>query len=587
MFTGPQQFGKTVIAFTIPILYHLFELEETVVLGVPTGEMATDKWENDLLPIIQRTRYAHLLPSRGKGSRGGSTNLTEVRFQHGPTLKLMTGGGGDKKRSGYTSRVVVITETDGMDEPGGASREGDKISQIEGRTQSYGKRAQVYMECIVSIERGRTWTEYMNGTQSRIFIRCPHCKGYVSPEREHLVGWEEAETEGQAGRQAAWCCPACGELWSEDDRRRANLDCKLVHRGQEIDSEGNVTGPLPDTPTLGFRCSAVNNLFVEPEVLGQEEWRARRTGSEHAETALRQQRYTLPALDPIEAAVPLEVDAIRHRQRKEGRGIVPDEAERLVAAVDIGKHLLHWGTAAVLPDHSIHVVDYGMVEVPWRSLGLERAIAVALGEINDIFKAGFRYRGVTLTLKKVLCDAGYETTTVYDFLRPLMPQWLPSMGFGHDQHRPTYNAPKSTGNVIIRIGRDWHEVKLTQQRVHLIEMDADEWKSRTHERLVQPIDQAGAVTLFAASPNDHLTVAQHLTAEEQIIEFVDGREKKRWHKVRRQNHFLDVLYQCLVAADMTAPPAIRAAQPNPSPQPQPPGTDYGFGGDRPFLITER
>lgn len=50
-------------------------------------------------------------------------------------------GGGDKSRAGFTSRVVVITEVDGMDQPGASSRESDKVTQLEARTRAYGSLA--------------------------------------------------------------------------------------------------------------------------------------------------------------------------------------------------------------------------------------------------------------------------------------------------------------------------------------------------------------------------------------------------------------------------------------------------------------
>lgn len=86
---------------------------ETVILGVPDMEMASDKWQLDILPVIERSRFRDLLPKRGAGSRGG--RVETIHFRHGATLKFMSGGGSDKSRAGFTSRVVVITETDGMD----------------------------------------------------------------------------------------------------------------------------------------------------------------------------------------------------------------------------------------------------------------------------------------------------------------------------------------------------------------------------------------------------------------------------------------------------------------------------------------
>jgi hypothetical protein len=41
--TGPTQSGKTLSCFVIPLLYHLFEVGETVICGLPDMDMASDK----------------------------------------------------------------------------------------------------------------------------------------------------------------------------------------------------------------------------------------------------------------------------------------------------------------------------------------------------------------------------------------------------------------------------------------------------------------------------------------------------------------------------------------------------------------
>jgi transposase InsO family protein len=65
----------------IPILYHLFELEETVICGLPDMDMASDKWRENLLPAIQSSRYRELLPKSGGGSRGGK--VESIQFGNG------------------------------------------------------------------------------------------------------------------------------------------------------------------------------------------------------------------------------------------------------------------------------------------------------------------------------------------------------------------------------------------------------------------------------------------------------------------------------------------------------------------------
>ena len=163
--TGPTQSGKTLACFVIPLLYHLFEVAETVICGLPDMDMAADKWREDILPALERSRYRDLFPQRGGGSRGG--RVESLQFTNGATLKFMSGGGGDKSRAGFTSRVVAITETDGMDQPAGSSRESDKITQLEARTRAYGARKRIYMECTVSTEEGRTWRQGRSGSARR------------------------------------------------------------------------------------------------------------------------------------------------------------------------------------------------------------------------------------------------------------------------------------------------------------------------------------------------------------------------------------------------------------------------------------
>jgi phage terminase large subunit GpA-like protein len=240
---GPTQTGKTLNSYVLPVLYHLFAIGESVVAGLPTADMADDKWREDFLPVIEASpELRHLLPVTGQGSRSGRVR-TRVKFRNGATLRFMTGGGNDKTRAGYTARVLAVTEVDGLDVAGAASREADKLKQLEARQRAYlASGIRTYLECTVTTTNGRIWQEYISGTESRIARPCPHCKVYVSPGRESIVGWQEADNELEARAAAAWSCPSCGARWTEAERYAANLKSVLVHRGQEVTTDGKVTG---------------------------------------------------------------------------------------------------------------------------------------------------------------------------------------------------------------------------------------------------------------------------------------------------------------------------------------------------------
>ena len=551
--TGPTQSGKTIACFVTPMMYHLFEYGETVICGLPDMDMAADKWRQDLLPIIERSRYRHLLPSKGSGSRGGM--VQSVQFRNGATLKFMSGGGGDKSRAAFTARVIVITETDGMDEQGRRSREADKISQLIARTRAFGNRARIYMECTVSVESGRTWQEYTNGSQSTIMLPCPYCKALVSPEREHLIGWQEALSQLEAKQSTRFACPACTEMWNDQQRIDANRACKLIHRGQTINDLGEIEGNPPATETLGFRWSAVNNLFISPGDLGAEEWKASRTvDEENAERKRRQFVWCLPVVPTKWTDAEIEVHELAQRTAHCPRGVVPENTEFLTAAMDLGKYLNHWVVVAWLPGPFAHVVDYGRIEVATDSLGVEQATMVALREYRNLITQGWPVGvvgGQAMPPRFVLIDAGYMTDVVYAFCRESGNRFLPSVGRGvAQQHQQWYNRPTQTGSIVKFLGEGFHINWMPQENMHLVEVNADHWKTWVHQRLVTPMSQEGSMTFFQAPSLEHMAFAKHLTAEIKTEEFIAGKGTVvKWERRRKQNHWFDALYNACAAAN--------------------------------------
>lgn len=551
--SGGVQGGKTLNGSVAPLMYHLFEVGEKVIYGVPTLDMVRDKWLEDILPAIQASRYRDLLPRSGEGSRGGNVE-SRVTFGNGATLKFMTGGSGDKGRAGFTSRVVVVTEVDGMDTAGGGSREADKITQLEARTTAFGDRARVYLECTVSTEAGRIWQEIVQGTDSRIALRCPFCRAYVTPERQHLVGWQDAPDLAAAKDRARLACPGCGETWDDGDRRDANADAVLVHRGQKIDAAGAVTGDAPRTETLGFRWTAANNLLLSLGYVAAKEWRAARDpDAENSDTACRQFLWTLPREDAAGDGTKLDAHAIAARVTGDPRGRVPSGAERVVVAVDVGKWRCHWVALALFEDGRRHAVEYGQLQVPSDELGQEAALTTALREFRDGALAdGWESDAGRVTPDVVLADSGWLTETVYGFCRE-SPGWFPAKGFAAAQYRRPYRAPRGKDRTVAFVGDGYHLVRMPAKGVRLFDCNADRWKSAVHDGLLVPPAAAGAITLYKAAAADHLTLGKHLTAERQTRSFEAGvGEVVAWEALSRNNHYFDAFGLALVAAAYAA-----------------------------------
>jgi phage terminase large subunit GpA-like protein len=597
--TGCTQAGKTLVLHAIPVLYHLFEVGETVVEGVPDMYMGADKWREDLLPVIQSSpSLRSQLPQRGAGSRGGKAQA--IQFRHGATLRFMTGGGSDAGRKGFTSRVLAVTEVDELAVAGGTSTEADKLTQLEGRLRAFLRLGyREYLESTPTVEAGRIWQVIKQGTDSRIVRPCPHCGVFVTPEREHLVGWQDAEDEHEAKALAAWSCPHCGERWTEAEQLAANQAGELVHRGQTVTDSGRVEGPLPRTDTFGFRFSAVDNYFVPAGVLGQELWRAARAvDQDNAERYLAQQVFALPWSGPDIDLAALDPAAVSKRRGGIKRGIVPEDCLGIGIGIDTGKRLLHWTAMAVCQGGRRHVIDYGEQPTQWQTMKLADALVDALGALADYFDEGWRtLAGQPYQAAQVWIDSGYyeHTEAVYAFCRnanagrhlaPGRELYRPAKGWGEGPEMAgRYHPPKATNRDVRYVGPGYHLSYLPTARQLLVHVDADTWKSALHNGLSTPADEPSAITLYdAADLREHDQWSSQVSAEEREETFTPRGIVRRWVRKRRKNHFLDASYNATAACDLIR--RIAGAKQAAS-STNTPAASFTTPAGLPFLATER
>lgn len=550
---GPTQSGKTLTCHVLPVIYHLDELEETVISGVPLEDMASDKWREDILPVIRRSGKDHLLPKRGAASRGGKVDVA-VTLTTGVTLRFMAGGGSDKTRSGFTSRILAVTEADGLDKRGQTSHEADKLTQLMGRTLAYGSQRRHYLECTTTIPEGAIWQGYISGTESRICTPCPHCKEYVTMEREHLHGWQQAESEIEARENAVLLCPACRAAWTEDDRKTANTRAVLAHRGQTVDRQGNVLGDAPRTRKLGFRWNCTNNMFVTIADIAAAEWNAAHDPNEdNAEREMVQQWWALPYVGNREEISQVTISSLRRRSVDEWvQGVMPDDTVHMAIAVDVGKRYLHWSCNALRETGAVHTVEYGIVNVQIEVTDELEALKIAFEEIEEMRQAGWlRANGREPEQAEiVLVDSGYQTKTVYEICRQY-PGWYAVKGHGQSQDMAgVYRPPDKKSSTVRYVGDEYHVVRLSPElgRGWLIHGNADAWKSRVHDQL--RVEKSHERAWSLCSGRDNNTLAIHLTAEKEVEEYDPKKGNVvRWERIKRQNHWFDSFWMSRLALD--------------------------------------
>lgn len=557
---GPTQTGKTLSCLVIPAMFHLFEMNESVIVGIPQMDMAMDKWTRDFLPAIKASRYAELLPDAGTGSKGGK--FESITFKNGATLKFMSAQGGDEKRSGFTSRILLMTEVDKYDAASETSREADPVTQMIARLDAFAvEDSIIYMECSPSIEEGRIWTEYINGSEARIALSCPHCDHFVTLEREHLIGWSDATSEVEAREGACFACPQCGHEWTEEERAEANRNAVLVHKGQSVTPDGKIHGPLPKTLTAGFRWNVANSLFKPAADIGGVEWKARfAPDEENSDKGVCQFYWAKPAKATITDQTPLDVSTLLDRMHPDGRGIVPATCELVTVGCDLGGHLCHWTAMAWDAFGRGFIIDQGRIVVPQATLGLEVGLMEAMRELREMCGRGWLRSGdgAPIIPDEVLIDSGWKTPIVYDFIRETGGNFRPCKGLSVSGEAVEYNRPKSTGAIVRWIGDGWHIARLKDDAIDLVEIDADEAKSTLHARLSSMSSAPGAITLFHVDRSDMQEVewrrrfVRQLTAEKSTQEFVKRRGMvTRWTKIRQDNHWLDSTALALVAASIS------------------------------------
>lgn len=558
--TGTVQSGKTLTASIIPLCYHVFEIVETVIFALPDMDMADDKWREDILPVIEATRYSRYLPTSGEGSRGGKVK-NAVAFTNGATLKFMSGGASgvasDKGRAGFTSRVLIVTEKSAFATSGAASKESSKLEQLRARTFAFGSQARIYEESTVTTEDDPIWTDLKKGTDSKIVCPCPHCSTFVAPEREHLKGWDEATNVKEARILAHFVCPACGGRIDESQRLDMNRAAKLLHRGQTIDEAGNIVGDIPMTETLGFRWSAFHNTLRTAGDVGVDEHNGRHaTSEEDAEKKLCQFVWCLPYQDQTEVIAPLNREGIMHRLAKSKKGYVPADAELVSIGIDVGQRKLWWVAVAWLGNGNSVVIDYGAKEVLSEQLGVEPGVLLALRELRDDFEAGWAWMEHEHVRQPdcILVDAGWKDTVICQFIRETMEReetsgrYFAAKGFGDNQFAgQSYHKPRKTGAQVAAVGDNYHAAAFPAHNVHIIEFNADHWKIFVQTRLGTDVKEPGAMLLFNTAPREHLRFAKHITSERQYQEFVPNRGTvMRWKK-QGENHLLDATGMASIA----------------------------------------
>ena len=277
--------------------------------------------------------------------------------------------------------------------------------------------------------------------------------------------------------------------------------------------------------------------------------------------------------DPVENvgdAEPLSSGEITRKQSPYSVGIVPAEAERLTAFVDVQGTVLYWLVAAWTADFTGWIIDYGIhpkqgrrytqlrqckqtLRKRYSGTDEEGAIFAGLSELSDLIVGRLWKRpdGTETRVDKMLVDSGWNTSLVKSWTRQSKYGAIvqPSKGFGvraRDRPMSEWKPPKGC-----RRGREWMESRSVKEPVKSVNYDANYWKTQAFGALGLPLGNAGTIAVYKTRPANHQMLADHLTAERATRVWTTTRSVLEWSCPKRQdNHLGDCLVGTAVAASM-------------------------------------
>ncbi len=265
-------------------------------------------------------------------------------------------------------------------------------------------------------------------------------------------------------------------------------------------------------------------------------------------------------------------DDLTAKTSKVARGVVPAEFTKLTAFIDLSQKCLWWSVCAFNDNFGGSVIDYGIwpdqkqrysklttisktLQRKYQGHGIEAAILRGLEDLTGHLMQPWKGEtGAEFRIEKLLIDEGdgEHTQIVRNFCRrsEFATVLMPAKGRGvKASSKPLCDGRPKSGEYF---GYFWKMVK-NRDGGRTVQTDVNYWKTFLMRRFEVPVGDAGAVSMYKATPRHHQMMADQLTAEypKEMEDVATGNRVIEWANPKsRDNHFMDCLVGCMVGASM-------------------------------------
>ncbi len=516
----------------------------------PDDKVARENAKDRILPMITSSaRLRRYRTGRDEDETGSRINLRHMTIYTASAQSA-------SQLSNKPCRYVLFDEVDKYPATTG-KREADPISLGRKRATTYGYGRKIWLLSTPTIEQGPVWQAYQHEAQIRFvyLAQCRHC-GEMQCMTTKQVRWEggsEADPEAIEATSGAWYeCASCKARWTDHQRNQA------VAQGQWVAEDS--AEPLFDALAarrprkIGFHLPALVSRFVSLS-----EYAAAFLRGMRDKNKLKDFRNGYEALPWIDYGVSREEDDILALRDDRPAGLIPDEADVLVAGIDTQDNGFWYELRAVQCGPALET--WGVREGFVDSLeGLEKVL------YQDVYA---RQNGEVLPVWKGVIDSqGHRTAQIYDWCRQ-HPNILPIKG-----EASIKGAPVPPPTIVDRYPGTKRPVP---GGVMLYRVDTNFFKDQLRGKLEMEPDTAGAWHLHADYPRAH---ARHMTSE-----YVDDRTGRWTCPPHKDNHLWDCCVYLLALCwffglrhEIRQTKAVRPRQ-NQSPNPYTGGVNL-FAGSR-------
>jgi phage terminase large subunit GpA-like protein len=351
---APSQRGKTTIAILMTWLYSVAEESTSVGYIMPNLDKLAQNWEGKIKPAIIGSGFGSWLPTKGPGSKGGRpAALAMTNPVNGKTVVsyFMAGGTGSRETSlsSVSPARVMIDEVDDFEDAG-------QVELALKRLEHWGRKGKAFLASTVNSRGERDSHPILDffyrsdATQCRIAHKCQHCGWFQVPRFDQL--------DLESSRIA---CAHCGVRWTDDDRFAALDQSELSYGADGI--HNGVIVPCTEkreyfsllTTCFDYNMGDFSSIASTYVVARDKEKLGDYSMMENFSHKVLCEPYTIPV---DHETITDRALALRSASAKHHKGIVPDEAERIVVGIDVQGDRCYWVAVASGSRDRRWIIDY-------------------------------------------------------------------------------------------------------------------------------------------------------------------------------------------------------------------------------------